>query len=340
MTKHAGLDVSLRETSICVVDDAGAVCWEGKVATDIDAIAVALRRHAPELVRVGMETGPMAVWLSHGLTATGVPIDCIHARRAAAALKLQANKTDRNDARGLAQLVRSGWYDPVPMKSVATHRVRAVVVARDQIVRMCTALINKIRGLAKTFGIILGPGKGRTFHKSVREAMPPDPMLCDLFETLLETLALLQDRRRGFDRQIDRIARENETCRRLMTAPGVGAITAVAFAAAIENPSRFRRASDVGAYLGLTPTRYQSGEVDIGGRISKCGDRLTRRLLFEAASVIMFRTKAVFGLRIWAQSLSERAGSWKARVALARKLAMILFRMMRDDRDFEPNPLS
>ncbi len=225
-TKYAGLDVSLKETAICVVDDSGDVCWQGKVTTGIDAIADALQRHAPGLVRAGMETGPVAVWLSHGLNATGVPIDCVHARRAAAALKLQANKTDRNDARGLAQLVRSGWYDPVPMKSVATHRVRAVVVARDQIVRMCTALINKIRGLAKTFGIILGPGKGSTFHKSVRQAIPPDPMLSDLFETLLETLAVLQDRRRGFDRQIERIARENETCRRLMTAPGVGAITA------------------------------------------------------------------------------------------------------------------
>ncbi len=112
----------------------------------------------------------------------------------------------------------------------------------------------------------------------------------------------------------------------------------LAFAAAIENPSRFRRASDVGAYLGLTPTRYQSGEVDIGGRISKCGDRLTRRLLFEAASVILFRTKAVFGLRSWALCLSERAGSGKARVALARKLAMVLFRMVRDGREFQPHP--
>jgi transposase len=335
MTHYVGLDVSLKETAVCVVDEAGEIIWQGKVATCVEDIASALGLHAPELVRAGMETGPVAVWLFHGLRGMGLPIDCIHARRAAAALKLQANKTDRNDARGLAQLVRSGWYDPVPMKSIATHRVRAIVVARDQFVRMCTALINKIRGLAKTFGIIIGAGKGGSFDRAVQHALPSDPIVRDLLKGLLETLAILRERRRGFDRQLDRIARNDEVCRRLMTAPGVGPITAVAFAAAIEDPSRFRRASDVGAYLGLTPTRYQSGEVDIGGRISKCGDRMTRRLLFEAASVILFRTRQSFRLKDWAAKLAIRSGSWKARVALARKLATILFSMMRDGRDFE-----
>jgi transposase len=338
MTHYAGLDVGLKETAICVIAADGCVVWQGKVATQPEAIASALARRAPQLARAGMETGPVAVWLSHGLRDLGVPIDCIHARRAAAALKLQANKTDRNDARGLAQLVRSGWYDGVPMKSMATHRVRAIVVARDQLVRMSTALINKIRGLAKTFGIILGVGKGGSFDRAVRQAMPPDPMVRGLLESLLETLTVLREKRRNFDRQLGRIARENATCRRLTTVPGVGSITAVAFAAAIEDPGRFRRASDVGAYLGLTPTRYQSGEVDIGGRISKCGDRLTRRLLFESATVILYRTRGALGLRDWAMRLVARAGSWKARVALARKLATILFRMMRDGRDFEARP--
>lgn len=159
-----------------------------------------------------------------------------------------------------------------------------------------------------------------------------------MLETLLETLAVLRARRRAFDRQLGLIARENETCRLLMRAPGVGPLTAIAFAAAIEDPSRFRRASDVGAYLGLTPTRYQSGEVDIGGRISKCGDRLTRRLLFEAANVILYRTRGELGLRVWAQQLAARSGSWKARGALARKLATILYSMMRDGTTFEPRP--
>lgn len=338
MTHYAGLDVSVKETAICVIDAGGAVVWQGKVPTGIEAIAEALAHHAPELERAGMETGPVAVWLWHGLRNVKVPLDCIHARRAAAALKLQANKTDRNDARGLAQLVRSGWYEPVPMKSMATHRVRALLVARQQVVGMCTALINKIPGLAKTFGVIVAPGKGGSFDRAVRAGLPDDPLVRNLLESLLATLAVLRDQRRVFDRQLARIARESETCRRLTGAPGVGPLTAIAFAAAVEDPSRFRRASDVGAYLGLTPRRYQSGEVDIGGRISKCGDRLTRSLLFEAASVILYRTRGNLGLRDWALRLAMRSGSWKARVALARKLAVILFRMMRDGTSFEPRP--
>jgi transposase len=339
--QYAGLDVSVRETAICVVGADGETIWEGKVATGVGEIHEALRRQAPELARAGMETGPVAVWLWHGLRDVGLPLDCIHARRAAAALKLQTNKTDRNDARGLAQLVRSGWYEPVPMKSLETHRIRAVLVARDQLVRMCTALINKIRGLAKTFGVIIGPGKGGSFDRAVRDALPSDdPLIAELFESLLETLGALRARQKAFDRRLSRIARTSRTCRRLMTAPGVGPLTAIAFAGAVEDPSRFRRASDVGAYLGLTPRRYQSGEVDIGGRISKCGDRLTRRLLFEAATVILYRTRGDCRLRAWAQALTARAGSWKARVALARKLATILFRMMRDGTAFERYPVA
>jgi hypothetical protein len=157
-------------------------------------------------------------------------LDCIHARRAAAALKLQANKTDRNDARGLAQFVRSGWYAPIAMKSLETHRIRAVLVARDQLVRMITALINKIRGLTKTFGIMIGSGKGGSFDRAVRSAMPNDPMLRDLFSGLLETLSVLRTRRQSFDRQLQRIARADRTCRLLMTTPGVGPLTAIAFA--------------------------------------------------------------------------------------------------------------
>jgi transposase len=338
--QYAGLDVSLKETAICVIDANGRVAWEGKVATNVGEIHGALRRHAPALTRAGMETGPLAVWLWHGLRDAGAPLDCIHARRAAAALKLQTNKTDRNDAHGLAQLVRSGWYEPVAMKSLETYRVRAVLSARDQLVRMITSMINKIRGLTKTFGIALGPGKGGSFDRSVRDAMPDDPMLRDLFEGLLETLCALRTRRRAFDRQLEKIARADPNCRLLMTAPGVGPLTAIAFTGAVEDPKRFRRAQDVGAYLGLTPKRYQSGEVNIGGRISKCGDRLTRRLLFEAATVILYRTKTDSSLRTWGRAIAMRSGSWKARVALARKLATVLLTMMRNGVCFEPGAQS
>lgn len=335
MKHFVGLDVSMKETAVCVVDETGARIWEGSVPSTPHAIAAIIRSKAPVLARAGMETGPQAVWLWHGLRHLGIAIDCIHARRAAAALKLQANKTDRNDAFGLARLVHSGWYEPVAIKTFDRYRMRAVLTARERIVRMCTTMINQIRGLAKTFGLPLSPGKGQRFEHSVRQALPQDAVLRDLFESLLVVLAGLKDQRRAFDRQLARFAREDEACKVVLSAPGVGVLTAIAFVTSVDDPARFRRACDVGAYLGLTPRRYQSGEVDIGGRISKAGDRLTRKLLFEAATVILYRASASTALRQWALKLNARAGNWEARVALARKLAVTLLTMWKTNTMFQ-----
>jgi len=336
MTFFVGLDVSTKETAICVIDDAGERVWEGKSRTDPDAIATVLGRRAAGVEKVGIETGPLAVWLWHALAARGLPIVCLHARHAAAALKLQMNKTDRNDAFGLARLVRSGWYRPVAVRSIETHRLRALLITRDQLVGMSTALINKIRGLAKTFGILIGPGKGGTFARHVRAQLPDDPVLSALFESLLTLLRTIQERCHAIAKQLARVARQNRICRLMMTTPGVGPLTAISFVTTIEDPGRFRRSQDVGAYLGLTPRRYQSGEVDINGRISKCGDRLTRKLLFEAANAMLSRTALPLALKEWGAAVGRRSGFWKARVALARKLAVILHRMWVEERPFEP----
>lgn len=335
MTCYVGLDVSTKETAICVIDEAGERLWAGKVRTDPDAIAAALARHAAGALKIGIETGPVTVWLWHALSARGLPMICLHARHAAAALKLQMNKTDRNDAYGLARLVRSGWYRPVAVRSLETHKLRALLVTRDQLVGMSTALINKIRGMAKTFGLLIGPGKGGTFERQVRAQLPDDPVLGALFESLLTLLRTLRERRDAIAAQLSRVARQDRICRLLMTMPGVGPMTAMSFMTAIEDPRRFRRSQDVGAYLGLTPRRYQSGEVDINGRISKCGDRLTRKLLFEAANAMLSRCSQPIALRDWGTALTRRSGFWKARVALARKLAVILHRMWVDERPFE-----
>ncbi|UJW77645.1 IS110 family transposase [Rhizobium sp. SL42] len=335
MKHFVGLDVSMKETAVCVVDEAGKRIWEGTVRSCPDKIAAIIREKAPDLVRAGMETGPQAVWLWHALRECGVQVDCIHARRAAAALKLQANKTDRNDAYGLARLVLSGWYEPVSIKSFDRYRIRAVLTARERIVRMCTAMINQIRGLAKTFGLILSAGKGQVFEQSVRRALPDDVILRDLFERLLSVLSGLKDQRRAFDRLLARLARQDQTCRLVASAPGVGSLAAIAFVTAVDDPTRFRATGDVGAYLGLTPKRYQSGEVDIGGRISKTGDRLTRKLLFEVATVILYRASPAIALKQWGLRLSARCGSWKARVALARKLAVTLLTMWKTNTMFE-----
>lgn len=214
MKHFVELDVSMKETAVCVLDDTGQRIWEGSVPSTAHAIAAVIRSKAPEAVRAGMETGPQAVWLWHSLREKGIKVDCIHARRAAAALKLQANKTDRNDAIGLARLVHSGWYEPVAIKSFDRYRMRAVLTARERIVRMSTTMINQIRGLAKTFGLTLSAGKGRVFEQSVRRVLPSDAVLRDLFESLLSVLSGLKDQRRAFDRQLARFAREDEACRR------------------------------------------------------------------------------------------------------------------------------
>lgn len=335
MSKFVGLDVSQKETEICVIDAEGRRVWRGKCRTEPNSIFVALREHADGAVRVGMETGPLSIWLWHELRAAGLNVDCIHARRVAAALSLQMNKTDANDAYGIAQVVRSGWYRPIAVKSLASCRVRAILTARGQLVSIRTALSNQIRGLLKTFGVVLAPGKGGTFEKMVMSRCPDDAAIRSAIEALLCAWRVAGERQRALDAQLIRLARSTDVCHRMMSVPGVGAITALTFVTAIDDPKRFGRCGDVGAYLGLTPKRYQSGEVDIGGRISKAGDRLMRSLLFEAANTLMTRVKKDSALRRWGLGLMTRSGAKKAKVAVARKLAGILHCIWTDGTTFE-----
>lgn len=340
MTLYVGLDVSQKETEICVIDGDGRRTWRGKCSSEPECIAMALREHAPDAVRVGMETGPLAIWLWHGLRALDVPIDCIHARHVAAALSLQVNKTDVNDAFGIAQVVRSGWYRPVAIKSLQSCRIRALLSARSELVAIRTTLYNQIRGLLKTFGVVLAAGKGGTFERAVLTRCPEDPLIRSAIDALLEAWRVAGERRQRLDSQLLRLARTDEACQRMITIPGVGAITALTFTTAVDDPNRFSRSTDVGAFLGLTPRRYQSGEVDISGRISKSGDRMARSLLFEAANALMTRVRKDSALRRWGQQLMARIGSRKAKVAVARKLAIILHRIWLDGTEFAAAPVS
>lgn len=335
---YVGLDVSQKETEICVIDAEGRRTWRGKCPSRPEAIADVLGQRAPGAAKVGMETGPLAIWLWHGLKALGIPIECLHARQVAAALSLQVNKTDTNDAYGIAQVVRSGWYRPVAIKSMHSCRVRAILAARRQLVEVRTSLYNQIRGLLKTFGVVLNPGTGGTFERAVNAECPDDPLVRDAVAALLCAWKVAGERKVALERQLVRIAREQDVCRRLATVPGVGAITSLTFVTALDDPTRFRRSCDVGAYLGLTPKRYQSGEVDLAGRISKSGDRTTRSLLFEAANALMTRVRKACALRDWGLGLAKRIGSRKAKVAVARKLATILHRIWLDGTEFEAAP--
>jgi transposase len=334
MAHYVGLDVSLEETSICVLDEDGQKVWQGKISSRPMAIAKTVARRAPEVVKVGFESGPLSTWHWHELRALGLPVVCLDARQAKAALSLQVNKTDANDAHGLAQIVRSGWYREVKVKSIDAHLIRTLVIARGKLVEVRTRLNNQLRGILKTFGLIVGKVSGGAFDKRVRQLAVGNVELESIIEHLLTVWRCSSEQIQSLDRQIRTYARGDEVCRRLMTAPGVGPITALAYKAVVDDPSRFRRSSSVGAYLGLTPRRYQSGEVDRSGRISKCGDGLVRSYLYEASNVILNRLSKWCKLKAWGVRLSKRIGVKKAKVAMARKLAVILHRMWLEGSDF------
>ncbi len=334
MELYVGLDVSLKETSICVVDGSGEIVCEGAVLSEPEAIAEFVKTKAPHAKRIGLETGPTTTWLWHALRALGLPVICIDARHAKAALSMQINKSDRNDAVGLARIMQAGWYKEVQVKSLPCHEVRAVLNSRALLVKIKRDLENQIRGLLKNFGLVIGKAGGNVFRRRVQELLGEQLLMQDAIRPLLAVREMVRREIAGLTRKLLTLARDNEESRRLMTVPGIGPITALAFCTAIDEPGRFRRSRSVGAYFGLTPRRYASGEVDWSGRISKCGDAMVRTYLFEAAGVLLTRVPQWCKLKAWGHRLWKRIGFKKAKVAVARKLAVILHRMWRDGTDF------
>lgn len=338
MGVFAALDVSQEETAICMVCQDGTILAEAKVPTCPDRIAAWLMARGDGLQRVGMETGPLAVWLWNALTARQVPIICIDARHANGVLKMMPNKTDRHDARGLAQIVRTGWFKAVQIKSHEAYANRAMLTARETLVGMRVKLENEIRGLLKTFGVMFGKRVGgfkRRAEEIISKELAIAPDLVPIFETLLHARRDILARIAALDSRIRAIAKRHATVRLLMTAPGVGPITAMAVVAAFDDAARFRRSSSAGAYLGLTPKRYESGEISRNGRVSKRGDRFTRKCLFEAANAIFCRKLGGSRLRNWAKTVADRTGPRKAKVALARKLAVTLHAMWSTNTPFQ-----
>lgn len=335
MTTFVGLDVSLKETSICIVDEAGAVIKEGAVLSDPTCIAEYVGNYATVVSRIGLESGPTSSWLWRELEALGLPVICIDARHANAALSMQINKSDRNDALGIARIMQTGWFRKVQVKSENSHRIRALLNARSLLVKIRRDLENQIRGLFKTFGLVIGRANGGVFLKRAYHVCKEAPELEGIAGPLLAAREAIDQERANLERQIKRLARENLQSRAFMTVPGVGPMTSLAYLSGIDDPSRFARSRTVGAYLGLTPRRHASGEVDWSGRISKCGDTMLRTYLFEAAGVLLTRTKQTCSLKAWGMAIAARSGGKKARVAVARKLAVILHSMWRDGTQFQ-----
>ena len=310
MEQYVGMDVSLKETSICVVDDNGEIMCEGTVISEPEAIAEFVKAKAVRAKRIGLETGPTSTWLWHELRTLGLPVICIDARHAKAVLSMQINKSDWNDAVGLAKIMQCGWYKEVQVKRLGCHEIRAVLNSRAQLVKIKRDLENQIRGLLKNLGLRIGKAGGNVFRRRVEELVGENLLLQEAVRPLLAVRELVGREIAALYRKLLGLARNAEDVRRSMTVPGIGPITTLAFHAAVDEPARFRRSRSVGAYVGLTPRRYASGEIDWTGRISKCGDRMLRTYLFEAAGVK------------------------KAKIAVARKLAVMLHRMWRDGTDF------
>ena len=335
MEHYVGLDVSLKQTAACVVDQSGKILREAMIPSDPESIASFVRTNARNAVRIGLESGATSTWLWTELNRMGLPVICIDARHAKAALQMQINKSDRNDAAGIARIMQTGWYREVRIKALDSHAIKALLVSRALLVKIKRDLENQIRGLLKNLGLVIGRGRRGPFVVRARELIEDKPQLQAVVEPLLKTREIVTQQIGDLDRKVMQMARNDDHVRRFMTTPGVGPITALCFLATIDDPTRFRKSRNVGAYVGLTSRRFASGEIDRTGRISKCGDRLLRTYLFEAANVLLTRITKWSNLKAWGLRIAKRSGIRKAKVAVARKLAVILHRMWIDGAEFQ-----
>ena len=335
MKYFAGLEVSMEGTSICVVDEAGAVVGEGRVASDPGSIVAWLEGTGLSVARLGLEAGPLSPWLHSGLVASCLPAICIETRRMRGATILMAVKTDRIDALAIAQAMRVGWYTVVHVKSVESQELRLLLRNRKALVDQRVGLDNEIRGTLKAFGIKLGAVSEGRFAAAVEAAIKEHHRaLLVMVAPLLLVRATLRRSSASLQRLVLSAVRASAVCRRFMTVPGVGPVVALTAMTGIDDPARFPRSRSVGVHFGMTPRKYASGEVDRNGPISKCGDELVREALFQAAHTLLTRTKRWSTLKAWGMQVAKRRGLRRATVAVARKLAVVLHRMWATGEDF------
>jgi transposase len=335
MTYYAGLDVSLRTVNLCVIDDQGELVAETKLASDVQDIVAYLDELEVDIESISLEAGTLTQYLTYCLQAAGFEVICMEARQVKGALSAMRNKTDKHDARGIAQILRSGWYSQVHVKSMQSHHIRMLLSSRKAVLSKCVDLENEVRGLFKIFGIKLPPKLGHgAFDNAVRDIIEVDKALSHALLPLLDARLVLYQTFRILDNRTRHLANDDPVCVRLMSVPGVGFITALTFKAGVDDPTRFKRSRTVGAHFGLTPRRFQSGEMDIEGHISKCGDADVRSTLYTAANALLTRSSRWSPLKAWGMKLAKTRGHRKAVIAVARKLAVILHRVWIDDTQF------
>jgi transposase len=333
MDHFAGLDVSVKDTSVCVVDGTGKIVREVKVASEPDTLLAVLTNPAYHFKRIGLEAGPLSQWLFSALAEADLPVVCVETRHMRAVLKARINKTDRNDARGIAQMMRVGLYRPVHVKTLRSQKLRMLLTHRKLLQSKAIAIENDLRGTLRNFGLKVGMVGTAKFEARIMELVENVADLAALVEPLLVVRRVLRDQIAVLHRRLLTIVRDDEVCRRLMTVPGVGPVVALTYRAAVDMPARFRKSKSVGAVFGLTCCRDQSGERDRPGAISRCGDEMMRTMLYEAAQS-MLRSKRWSWLKAWAMQIAKRRGMKRAIVALARRLAVVMHRIWVDGTEF------
>lgn len=336
MEYFAGLDVSVKETSVCIVDAEGRIVREAKVASEPEALLSLFEASGLRLKRVGLEAGTLSQWLWSGLAEAGLPAICVETRRMHSLLKAHnaGNKTDRNDARGIAQMMRAGLYRPVHVKTLRSQKLRVMLTQRKLLKSKALDVENDLRATLRNFGLKVGAVSVGRFEARICELVAGDGELAAMVAPMLVVRRALREQFAVVHKRLLAIAREDDVARRLMTIPGVGAVVAMGYVAAVDVPARFVHSKAVGAVFGLTPSQYQSGEVQRQGRISRCGDGAMRELLYEAAQVMLFRSQKWSWLKAWAMKIVQRRGAMKAIVALARRLAVIMHRIWVDGTTF------
>ena len=336
MLHYAGLDVSMKTTFVCIVDEKGKVIKEAEVASEGESIGRFLRTTGLKIEKVGLESGCLTHYLKKDLMTQGYSVAGMESHKMAAILATIINKTDKNDARGIAEALRVGHYRECVHRSDKAIETRTVLHGRGTVVKARTHLITSLKGHLKVYGIRLGTGTGKTFRKKVECAIAAlNTHVQQVIKSLLNVLDVVEEEIQKLDKTVKDIGKEDERVKLLQTVDGVGPITALAYIAEIDNPLRFEDSKDVGAYIGLTSTQYSSGELQRQGGISKRGSKSTRCALVEAATTLLTRCKKRSKLQAWGLKLMRKIGTKKAIIAVARKLAVIMHRMLITMKPFE-----
>ena len=335
MKHYVGLDVSMKKTSVCIINEQGKIVHESEVKTDPHTLADAIEKTGLKVELVGFESGSLGHYLTQGFKERALPAVCMDARKMSAILSIRVNKTDKNDARGIADALRTGMFTRVHEKPQEAINRGAVLSMRRCLVKQRTDIKNHVRGILKTYGIRLGAVGPTKFSDAVKRRIEEqDPLVRQTMEGMLEVFDMLSRKITRFDQQLLKIAHQDKDVRLLMTAQGIGPITALTYKAEIFDPSRFPNSRTVGAYLGMTPTQYSSGEMQKQGRISKCGSMELRSLLTEAGVVVLTRSQKWSKLKAWGLKLMRKKGLKKASLAVGRKLAVIMHRMLLEQKEF------